>query len=393
LIGSARVRSALVVDDDAPSRERARAVLSEAGFTDVACAADGADALRLASRDAGYDLLVCDVRGARMDGIELMRHLARQGFDGPILLTGGTDRRLLESVTALGREHGLTLAGSMPKPLERCTLEELLSRKAVPPVARTAEEPPIEAQELRDALERDEIDAHFQPKFRVSDGGFAGAEALARWRHPVHGLVGPARFVHVAERLGLVGRLTERMLACSLECLRRSAGSPSVPSIAVNLSPADLQDLGFVERLCALVREAGVSPARLVLEVTENRLMADAPTAVEVLTRLRLRGFGLAIDDFGTGWSSFALLAQIPFDELKVDARFVRAATFDDTALAIVEASVDIARRLGMSVVAEGVETPAHWEICRRCGIDLAQGFMLGRAMPRARLRERYLEA
>ena len=156
--------------------------------------------------------------------------------------------------------------------------------------------------------------------------------------------------------------------------------------VAVNVSMDNLADLDFADFVDGLAAAAGVSPKTVVLEVTESRFMNDLRAPLEILTRLRLRHFGLSIDDFGTGHSSLAQLRDIPFDELKVDKSFVHGAWADATLGAIYEASLGLAKQLNMSVVAEGVEDQADWDFLRRTGCPLAQGYFIAKPMPAADL-------
>ncbi len=387
-------RAALVVDDDAAGRAHTGELLRRAGFEAVDCAGDGSEALeRLdASR---YGLVLCDLRMPGMDGVELMRHLADRRFDAPIVLTSASDERLLASATGHGRTHGLNVAGGLRKPLNRVSLHRMLVAAGVlsPPPAPSGAAG-IDADALRRGLDDADapgrIRAWFRPVLRVRDGATIGAEAVPHWSHPESGEVGAEALASAVERTGLGGRLTMRLLDDAL-ALRRTLPGAARFAVSVALSGDDLNDFGAVERLHGRLEASGLPEDAAVLSVSECRLVEDAATATEVLTRLRMRGFELSIDDFGTGWSSLALLAQIPFGRMRIDARFVLSAPTDPTATGIVESSVHLARRLGMSVVADGIESQAHWDLCARHGIDAAQGYLLGRPTPPEAFAERYL--
>jgi len=246
-----------------------------------------------------------------------------------------------------------------------------------------------QSQGLREALDRGEVTAWFQPVHRPSDGALIGAEAFARWIRPGRPAVSAPALTALAERAGVSTRITEQVVAQAL-AFRRRIAAPEGFSIAVNLSSADLRDRGTVERLCARTDGCGASPGELVLEIAEGRLV-DAPrSAIDVLARLRQRGFGLAVDDFGSGGSSLALLAQVPFGQLKVDARFLLAAPTDRVAEGIVDACAHLGRRLGLTLAAEGVETPAHRALCDRFGIVAAQGTRPGAAVPASEFAARH---
>ncbi|KQW46050.1 hypothetical protein ASC77_19330 [Nocardioides sp. Root1257] len=238
--------------------------------------------------------------------------------------------------------------------------------------------------DLRRALERDELRLHHQPVVDLGTGRVLGTEALARWHHPVHGDVAPSRFVALAEHLGLVPELDRwalrRALADARSLREDGAMAPSA-YVAVNMSVYTLGDPDVDSWIADAVEAAGFAPTEVLLEVTESAIMADAPTAVGVLTRLRERGFAIAVDDFGTGHSSLAYLHHLPVTVLKIDRSFVTDVVSDPSALAIAASIVELARAVGLSVVAEGVETQEQADLLRGLGCDAAQGWLWSRAV------------
>jgi diguanylate cyclase (GGDEF)-like protein len=239
------------------------------------------------------------------------------------------------------------------------------------------------AAELRQAIEREELQVYYQPKARLADGEIVGAEALLRWRHPEHGMVPPDEFVAIAERTGLIGALTAFVLRTAVDqcAIWRRDGNDL--TVAVNLSVRNLLDLdlpGHLGRLLALSR---VEPGTLTLEVTESTIM-DPRRGIDMLERLAAMGVRLSIDDFGTGYSSLAYLQRLPVHELKVDRAFVMGIGADRNNAAIVRTIVDLGHNLGLSVVAEGVEDQVCWDALRAMGCDLAQGYALSRPIPPA---------
>lgn len=211
-------------------------------------------------------------------------------------------------------------------------------------------------------------------------------ETLVRWRHPQDGMVFPDQFIGVAEAHGLIDDLTRVVLTGALAQAKVWQDAGWVLRVAVNVSMVSLTSLDFPDFVAGLAAQAGVPPQEVVLEVTESRLMRDLRAPLEILTRLRLKRFRLSIDDFGTGSSSLAQLRDLPFDELKIDKSFVHRAWTDETLRAMYDASLGLARQLGMEVVAEGVEDRNDWDLLRRTGCDLAQGYFIARPMPAADL-------
>ena len=252
---------------------------------------------------------------------------------------------------------------------------------------------------LRRALERGEFVVHYQPKVSMGSGGVEGYEALVRWEHPEEGLLAPGGFVPCAEETGLIVPLGAWVLeeACRQAQRWRAewragpapfAGTPGAapPTVSVNLSPRQFGDPGLVGEVERTLRKTGLDPAALTLEITEGVVADDAEVAARRLGELKALGVGIAIDDFGTGYSSMSYLRRFPVDVLKIDRSFVAALGEDEEAEAIVGAMTDLARALGLRVVAEGVETAEQLEKLRGMGDgtegDLAQGYYFARPLP-----------
>jgi diguanylate cyclase len=241
---------------------------------------------------------------------------------------------------------------------------------------------------LRRALERDELVLHYQPKADLHTGQVLGAEALVRWQHPAHGLLGPGEFIPLAERTGLIHPLTRWVLDAALRQAAEWRRAGHHLSIAVNVSTRSLLDREFPDHVADRLAAWQLPAASLVLEVTESAVMADPALALEILSRLHALGVGLALDDFGTGYSSMAYLKALPVDELKVDRSFVGQMATSNSDAVIVRSTIDLGHNLGLHVVAEGVENQATWEELAALGCDTAQGYHLGRPMPASELEQ-----
>jgi diguanylate cyclase (GGDEF)-like protein len=237
-------------------------------------------------------------------------------------------------------------------------------------------------EQLRTALDDDQLDVHYQPKLELRTGAVIGVEALVRWNHPERGLLYPDVFLPLAEQAGLMRRLALRVLERSLHDLRawRTAGLDL--SVAVNLSVSNLQDVALPEQVEMLLDAFAVPADSLILEITEDVLMADAARSQQVMAGLRGLGVRLSIDDYGTGYSSLSYLRALPVDELKLDRSFVSQLTSDERAAAIVRSTLQLSVDLGMSMVVEGVEDAATLAALRAWGCDYAQGYHIARPMP-----------
>ncbi|MGD9610643.1 MAG: EAL domain-containing protein [Desulfovibrionaceae bacterium] len=240
--------------------------------------------------------------------------------------------------------------------------------------------------ELRQALSRGELFLHYQPIVSVHDGHIEGFEALVRWDHPIRGIVPPARFIPLAEETGLIlplGRFVISEACRQLRDWQRDMPEAAGLSVSVNVSCRQFVKDGLVEHVAAVLAETGLDPAGLKLEITESVLMHDPRHTALELTRLKALGVKIAIDDFGTGYSSLSYLRQLPIDHLKIDRSFISGGADDGESQEIVKSIISLARSLGLTVVAEGVERADQLERLRRADCDKAQGFMFSRPVDR----------
>jgi EAL domain-containing protein (putative c-di-GMP-specific phosphodiesterase class I) len=236
--------------------------------------------------------------------------------------------------------------------------------------------------DLRRAVEREEFVLNFQPKVRLDTGRLIGVEALLRWRHPERGLVAPKEFVPALEETGLIVAVGDWVVAEACRQVKRwSQAGLTPPPIAVNLSAKQFRRRDLDAAIDRLLAEHGVARDLLELEVTESSLMDDPRDAVRQLRALRDAGLRISADDFGTGYSSLAYLTRLPLSALKIDRSFVNAAIRDPHSAAIVRMVIDMAQRLSMDVVAEGIETAEHVQFLRLHGCKLGQGYYFGRPM------------
>jgi diguanylate cyclase (GGDEF)-like protein len=240
--------------------------------------------------------------------------------------------------------------------------------------------------ELRNALTAGHIQVHLQPQARTATGETVCVEALVRWVHAEYGNIPPDQFIPIAERSGLIGPLTTRVLDASLAAVAGWRAQGIELGVSVNLSTRSLHDSDIVDEVARLLRRHQVPPALLTLEITEGSFMADPVRAIGLLHQLRELGVRLSLDDFGTGYSSLSYLTRLPVHEVKIDRSFVIGLRDRTDDAAIVRAIVDLGRHLGLQVVAEGVEDRETWDLLREMGCDMVQGWHLARAMPLAEL-------
>jgi len=331
--------------------------------------------------DGHADVIVLDLMMPGVDGVEVIRFLAGIGCDALLILISGFDSGVLHSAQKLTTEQGLNFAGSLSKPFRYEELQQLLSGLSITAknLAHDIAIEPPSADELRGALANHELQVHYQPKIALNGRSVTAVEALVRWQHPVHGLLGPDLFIPVAEQHGLIDKLTWVVLEQAMaQCQSWSEQGLTVQA-AVNMSSITLKELDLPEKMGSLVQKYGQDPSQLILEVTETALMQELTKSLDILTRLRMRGFHLSIDDFGTGYSSLVQLHRAPFSEIKIDSSFVMDMDRDRESCAIIETVIVLGHKLDMKVVAEGVETQTNLEQLSAMGCDLAQGFHIAR--------------
>ncbi|HXH01922.1 MAG TPA: EAL domain-containing response regulator [Candidatus Competibacteraceae bacterium] len=374
----------LVLDDDAATAELVAILAEQAGYSAQA-ATDFATFCR--RFDECVELVVLDLLMPDVDGVEVLRYLAKHGCQAGILLISAFDQRVLKSATQLAQEHGLQVVGGLAKPFDHDELIRMLIRKRQSqPQSAGADDQHPALEELRRALDQEELVPFYQPLVEMRSARLTEVEALLRWQHPQRGLLGPELFISTAENSDLLDRMTEQTITKALGQVVEWRSSGLEPKLAINVSMRSLNQLDFPERLLRLAGSLNVPTQNIIIEITESWLAENLVVALDILSRLRLKGFALSIDDYGTGYSTMEQLKRMPFSQLKLDRFFVRGAGSDPVARVIVESTITMAHRLGMRVVAEGVESREDWDCLAELGCDLAQGFYIAPPMPGAEL-------
>jgi EAL domain-containing protein (putative c-di-GMP-specific phosphodiesterase class I)/CheY-like chemotaxis protein len=377
--------SFLVAEDHEFQRSMIVGMLENLGAKVVYEAEDGRSALEITRElDYPFDIVVTDIDMPGMDGMTFIRRLGEANVGASLIITSGLDRSLLDTIETMSAAYGLRLLGTVEKPATQERFAELIALhwRAKPNPERPSSGPaPFSLEEIIAGLHAEEFEPFYQPKIDLKSGQIKGAEALARWRHPRHGIVLPNAFLGMLEDNGEVSELTWAMIARSARDCRAWRDAGLELDVAVNLSVKQLADPGISDAITWQVTSQGLEPAHMVLEITESAAMTNVGRVLENLTRLRMKGFGLSIDDYGTGYSSMQQLTRIPFTELKIDQSFVKHATHQESSRMILESSLSMARNLSVTSVAEGVETLEDWNLLRDCGCDLAQGFFIAKPM------------
>jgi EAL domain-containing protein (putative c-di-GMP-specific phosphodiesterase class I) len=375
---------ALVVEEDDFQRRTVARMLRSLGIPEVQEAADGQQALSLMQDKHCVNLVVCGLDMPQMDGMEFIRHLGEVDRNVSVIIASAQEKTLLDSVAKMASAYDIRVLGTIEKPVSLHVLTELIALHE-PPCSQRAQEsertPHFSLEEILHGVQAKQFETFFQPKVDLASGRVLGAEALARWRHPEHGAIAPYAFIAALEESGEIWQLTLQMLQkAALACSAWRKRDPEF-TVSVNLSPVTLSNTNQADRITETVRSAGLDPLHMVLEITETAAMTEVAHALENLARLRINGFGLSVDDYGTGFSHLQQLMRMPITELKIDRSFVKNCSTNPSSFAIVESSVQMAQRMNLKCVAEGVETQADWDALKATSCDFAQGYFFGGPM------------
>ena len=336
----------------------------------------------------------------RMGGDEFIAVLPETGPDGAEAIAAEISRTIMQPIFIAGTSPPVSASiGIALHPRDADSSDELLMRAGMAlaeakrggrhqhkvftqAMSQRAEERVVLGAALRDSLAQGGLHLHYQPQVRIADGTLHGVEALARWTHPTLGAIAPDRFIPVAEEFGLIDALGTWALdsACHQMARWRAAGI-AVPAISVNLSPLQFRNPELPGVVEALLRKHALAPHMLTLEITESVMMDAGYTAGATLGNIHASGVGLSIDDFGTGYSNLASLARLPLSEMKIDRAFINDIDREASASAIVTAMIRIGQSLGMTVIAEGVETRQQQQRLHELGCHVAQGYFCGKPM------------
>lgn len=372
--------SVVVVEDHDFQRRTVVQLLRNLGVGTVLDAPNGVEALRLLHADSPPDIIICDIDMPGMDGVEFVGRVAERNLACAMVIASGLEANVLRAVEAIGESHGLHVLAALEKPLTARRLGDVLrqytrfnSERAGQMDATT-----FGAGDLRDALESGELTAQFEPRIDLTTGAMSSTEACGRWPGRDGSPIPPSRFVPVLTLEGLLLPFVERLIeeSCVLLDEERRAGldGPDPLRVAVNVSLLPLADAALADRVVQMVLSRGQDPRRFVCEVDDVELARAPAATLSVLTRLRVKGFGLSMSHSGAGPSWRNQLDRAPLSELKLDRRLVSGATGDPKRLANLESALASARDLALPVVADGCDTRADLDTLLALGCSEAQG-------------------
>ncbi len=352
-----------------------------------------------------FDIVVLDLQMPEKDGIEIMRELAAQNIKPAFILVSGFDERVLHSARQLAESKQLNVITTLSKPIKakhfitllketfnKCNQNYLQhSEKDSPPeqTSSVLEQPDVKhseniitIDELKLGIRQHQLKVHFQPQVSLDNSDLKGAEVLVRWQHPKKGLLLAEHFIPLAENHMLMNLLTEEILKLTIAEYHKLTARKINIKVSINLSSQNVTDLAMPEKLARLIKSNHIEPESIELEISESALMNEISDSLDILNRLRMKGFSLSLDDFGSGYSSLVKLYQAPFAELKIDQHFVMRMTQDPDAVAIVRICILLAKELKMRAVAKNVESEEVWNQLKKLGCDTAQGNFIAKPMP-----------
>ena len=378
--------SVLLVEDEPQLAMVAEQLLLDYGIAEVRIAETASSALSLAARQR-FDLLLCDLGLPGKDGLWLLREISALNDPPAVILLSGVDPILLRMAENLARDMGLRVLGALSKPFTTERFYALLMDPAATLHLPALRSQPSLANLVPDAvllegLQQNWYQPYFESRIAAEGGRVEGVEVLARLLPPGKKAVLPEHFIERLEALGRIDQMTWLVAAPGFALARRFRDEGHPLSLSLNLSAQMLKSDALLDRLDECRTAHGLKPGEITLEITESAAIDSSAMVLERLVQLRLRGFGLAIDDFGTGFSSLAQLSKMPFTEMKIDRLFTSTVVSNPKSLAVVESSIDLARRLGMKTCAEGVDSETVYRLMRELGTDSFQGYHFHRPLP-----------
>ncbi|HAS8504666.1 TPA: EAL domain-containing protein [Vibrio vulnificus] len=370
----------LVVDDHPIHLTLMKQQLAKIPNTHVAIEQTVASALSTLS-DEHYDFIFCDLDMPHNDGIDLLISLNELKYTGNVALISALDRPIISAVSAMCEHFSFQVLGKISKPYSNNDIQQLLDNaaNALKPARKLRRKIDVSDQEFLFDLANGRVKNYYQPLVDCRTGDVVGYEALARWLHPIHGMLSPALFLPIVERCHLSHELFDIVTD---NAIRDARYINQGQRISINADQINIEDGNFSERFIAKCLENQVEPSVFTIEITENTSFSNSVELYKNLAKLRLNGVNVSIDDFGTGHSSLEKLSLLPFNELKIDRSFVSEMEIDSKKQKIVNSICGLAKSLNLKIVAEGVEKQSTWNMLKKYNIDVCQGYLFNKPMP-----------
>lgn len=375
----------LILEDQPVQRRYAVTLLAHLGCTRIIEASDGWEALQLLESNGPVDIAFCDICMEGMDGITFLRRASQRHALKSVVISSSIALDVRQAISHMATLLGLRVLGQLCKPLHEHELKRLAgkyldddSHPACPlHVAGETNE-----HQVLSALENGELEVFYQPKFDIRTLQVTSVEALARWNHPERGILAPASFIPVLERHGLMDSLLYRQIDHCLTLRMQALASEVSLTFAVNVNASQFANPQMSAHVALLLKRFDAPGSSLSFEMTETGTLDPGSISLENMVRLRMMGCGLSIDDFGGGYSSLQRLCSLPFNEIKIQAEFIRDLSSEPRSRAAISSVLSLARELNIGVVIEGIETVEQRDILITLGCETGQGYLLARPMP-----------
>lgn len=379
--------SVLIVEDSLCQAEYLSMLCRSFGISALVTAENGRVALDLIDKtESGFDILICDLEMPDLDGIELIHLLASRNTSSALIIVSSREQSLISAVELMAVTEGIDVLGSIRKPVPAGALETLIKEYRGKAVSRAKGcgrlKTALSIEELEQGLVLHQFELHYQPKLCMDNGMLHGLEALVRFRQPEQGLRYPGDFIELCEQHGLIDQLSLEVITMAIQQMVSWNQQGFAPRVSVNLSGRSFSSRAFTQDVMKLITRSAIKASDLIFEVTETQVIGNIGDALAFLSRLRLNGFGLSIDDYGTGYSSVKQLSQIPFTELKMDRSLIEGIASKSHLQVIFESTLSMCNKLGIDLVAEGIEKSKDWDYLRSAGCHVAQGYYISPPMP-----------
>ena len=371
----------LVADDSASIREYLVLMLMEQTQAEVVGVTDGLEAVELIESGFTPDLALLDLNMPRMDGVQLLRRLADMNFSCPVVIISGLSQQIIGTIEKLSKEYELNVIGTIGKPIDQLAVTDILERlQERKPDREIVDE--IKTYEVLDALKKGQVEPWFQPQVELQRRKLVGFEVLCRIRHKRHGLMLPNTFMQTLEKSDLIRVVTFELFETALKNIQSLPVDQQNFTVSFNVSAKLFDNENFIDTLISLIQSSPIPNDRIVIEITETTVAQTPLKELEGTARLAIHGCGLSIDDFGSGEATLERLHALPFTELKIDQQYLPREKITEAQRALLESTINMARRLGMKVVVEGVESFQQWDLVQHLGCEMAQGFFIAAPMP-----------
>ncbi|QBC44311.1 EAL domain-containing protein [Iodobacter fluviatilis] len=385
----------LVVDDHDGQRFIVCNMLKEMGLKDVVSVNSATIALsdiHQSSKSLPFDIVICDLQMPYMDGVEFVRALGKCSEAAPALIfMSSFDQKVLQAAERIALAYKIPVLGSIQKPILLPQLKALLEQKR-PLIAENTSKVSLNKfslQQIRAGLKLNQFIPFYQPKINLVSGECIGVEMLARWAHPVYGVLTPDVFSDIFIDDECCSILTKRLIVKSFEDLADLNGEKI--SLAINLAWSMFKKNDIADYLISQVGTYKINPERVIIEITESEESTDMTIALDTMIRLRLYGFKLALDDFGSGYSNMEVISSLPVNQLKIDKSLIQGVHKNKQKLKVLESVVDLSEKLALKIVAEGIETEAECNIVKCLGVTEGQGYYFSKPRSISSLKK-YLE-